>query len=215
MRRIGRAARSPRGTPALIATAVAILVIACSTGSSGGTPTPGSGTAVAGSTAVRTTQSPSAAVVLQTPGDVNPGPGTPVSNPAGAVVVATASVTSTSGGYVTTQPSAGSPSVNVHLASQNNSGLNGLATLTSEQNGRTLVVLQLNGAKGLLNADIRDGTCASLSPTARYVLTLLTNGASETDLAAPLNVLNSGNLAIAVYQGNFSPTTVVACGEIR
>ena len=89
-------------------------------------------------------------------------------------------------GLVTTfgqAPLAGAQGQNatVNLATQNNSGVSGTATLTDLGGGRTRVEVTVNGADaGPQPAHIHEGTCANLNPAPKFPLTSITNGTSTT-----------------------------------
>jgi hypothetical protein len=106
-------------------------------------------------------------------------------------------------------------SLTVNLAPQNNSGISGTATLTDQGNGKTRVVIQVNGAgAGPEPSHIHPGTCAQLDPTPAYTLTQVTNGSSTTDIDSTLDALTSQPFAVHMHKSLDELTVYVACGDI-
>lgn len=108
-------------------------------------------------------------------------------------------------------------SVTTNLLSQNNSGEEGSATLTSTENGKTKVVFKLSGApKDIAQpAHIHMGSCADLGDVL-YPLTSPVNGESETILDANLSdILNKLPLAINVHKSADEINVYYACGDIK
>src|SRR6266581_7631038 len=73
-------------------------------------------------------------------------------------------------------------SITVDLASQNNSGVTGSATLTELGGGKLRVELRANGTgAGPQPAHIHEGTCAELNPAPKFALADVVNGVSTTE----------------------------------
>ncbi|MBI2577597.1 MAG: hypothetical protein HYV77_02000 [Candidatus Wildermuthbacteria bacterium] len=107
-------------------------------------------------------------------------------------------------------------SVTIQLSSQNNSGETGTATLTNE-NGKTKVVLSLNGAPANVTqpAHIHSQPCANIGAV-KYPLTSALNGASQTILDIPLSqILSELPLAVNVHKSNAESSVYAACGDIQ
>lgn len=122
----------------------------------------------------------------------------------------------------TTQPTekaqkAAPLSITLSLATQNNSGESGIATLTALDNGKTKVELKLNGTlKDIVQpAHIHKGSCANLG-SVLYPLTFPVNGLSETILDVDLNagILDKLPLALNVHKSVSEAGIYVACGDI-
>ena len=105
--------------------------------------------------------------------------------------------------------------VTVTLATQNNSGVSGTATLTPMGN-QTHVVLAITGepAGGSEPAHIHVGSCPTVGAV-KYPLTNVVNGTSTTTVNAPLATLTAGAYAINVHQSVANIKTYVACGDIK
>ena len=105
--------------------------------------------------------------------------------------------------------------VTVTLATQNNSGVSGTATLTPMGN-QTHVVLAITGepAGGSEPAHIHVGSCPTVGAV-KYPLTNVVNGTSTTTVNAPLATLTAGAYAINVHQSVANIKTYVASGDIK
>lgn len=104
----------------------------------------------------------------------------------------------------------------VPLAAQNGSGVTGTATLTDLGNGRTRVVIAATDVAGAppRPAHIHAGTCADLDPAPAWGLLDVTDGASETELATPLQKIIDGDFAVNMHQSVDNLDTYIACGDI-
>jgi hypothetical protein len=119
----------------------------------------------------------------------------------------------TSGGG-TTGSDAGK-TVTVDLATQNDSGESGTATLTSQGSGTNVVLALENPASGSPQpAHIHKGTCADLDPEPAYPLENVVDGASETTVDVPLEDLKGGRFAINVHKSEAEADVYVACGNL-
>lgn len=107
-----------------------------------------------------------------------------------------------------------SSSVTVTLASQNNSGVSGTATLTAMGN-QTQVVVKVTGepAGGSEPDHIHTGTCATLGGV-KYPLANVVNGTSTTTVNAPLSALTTGGYAVNLHESAANISHYVACGDI-
>ncbi|MCC6175050.1 MAG: CHRD domain-containing protein [Chloroflexi bacterium] len=103
-------------------------------------------------------------------------------------------------------------SVTIKLAEQNNSDISGTATLTAEGNS-TKVVLKLENAAGPNPAHIHAGSCPNVGAVV-YPLASVTNGQSETTVAASLTDLLKGGYAINVHKSPQEIAVYVACGDL-
>jgi hypothetical protein len=133
-----------------------------------------------------------------------------------AVLLATACGSSEStSGDTGTAASDGGRTITVELATQNDSGESGTATLT-EQGSTTAVVLGLENlaAEVAQPAHIHKGTCAELDPAPTYPLTNVVDGASETTVDVPLEELEAGRFAINVHKSEAEADVYVACGDL-
>jgi len=103
-------------------------------------------------------------------------------------------------------------SVTVSLAAQNNSGMSGTAVLTPDGGG-TKVVLTLSNAPGPHPAHIHSGSCPNVGAVV-YPLTSVTNGHSETTVAASIADLMKQPMAINVHKSPQEISVYTACGDI-
>ena len=113
---------------------------------------------------------------------------------------------------------AGGPSpapVTLQLRQLNDSGVSGTVILTSIDDARTLVEVDVEAA-GHLNmpAHIHPGTCAELVPQPKYALQSVINGRSRTEVAASLDELLSGGQALNIHKSNEEMEIYNACGEL-
>lgn len=133
-----------------------------------------------------------------------------------AALLATACGSSEStSGDTGTAASDGGRTITVKLATQNDSGESGTATLT-EQGSQTAVVLALENlaAEAAQPAHIHKGRCAELDPVPTYPLTNVVDGASQTTVDAPLGELEAGRFAINVHKSEAEADVYVACGDL-
>jgi Cu/Zn superoxide dismutase len=115
----------------------------------------------------------------------------------------------------TTARSSKESAVSFPLQAQNNSGVNGVATLTPE-GGKTRVVLKLSGYTAAVPhpAHIHAGTCAKLDPKPKYPLNSVMNGTSTTLVDARLDAITGGVNAINVHKSTEDIKTYMACGNV-
>jgi len=112
---------------------------------------------------------------------------------------------------VTTMPE----KVTVILASQNNSGESGTATL-EETAGKVKVTLNLTGAPAGVTqpAHIHTGTCANIGGVL-YPLTFPVDGVSETTLNVTLAQLKEQMpLALNVHKSQAEASVYYSCGDL-
>jgi hypothetical protein len=103
--------------------------------------------------------------------------------------------------------------VAVRLTAVAGSGVQGLATVTDVA-GSASVQLVVEGAEGGETAAIFEGSCDGLPAEPVVALTGLERGRSRTLLDRPTGDLLSGEFVLAVFAGEGTGRTVVACGEI-
>ena len=106
-------------------------------------------------------------------------------------------------------------SITVNLATQNNSGISGTATLTAQGN-QTQVVINVTGeAAGASMPDhIHTGTCATLGGV-KYPLANVVNGTSTTTVNVSLATLESATYAINLHKSAQEINVYTACGDIK
>lgn len=107
--------------------------------------------------------------------------------------------------------------VTVNLAEQNGSKETGTAELTPEGADKTRVVLTMKGApaKVAQPAHIHEGSCAKLDAKPKYPLSNVQDGKSTTVVAAGIDTLTGGNLAINVHKSAQEAKVYVACGDLK
>ena len=103
-------------------------------------------------------------------------------------------------------------SVTVNLTAQNNSGQTGTAVLTSEGSG-TKVVITLSNAPGPHPAHIHTGACPTPGAVV-FPLTSVTNGRSETTVAASIADILRAPHAINIHKSPQEIPVYTACGNV-
>ena len=116
------------------------------------------------------------------------------------------------GGCASAAPAA---PVTFQLSELNGSGVSGTVTLTTIDEGHTLVEVDVK-ATGHPNmpAHIHPGTCAELVPQPKYPLQNVIAGRSSTAVAAPLEELLSGGQALNIHSSAEHLDLYSACGEL-
>jgi hypothetical protein len=111
--------------------------------------------------------------------------------------------------------SAQSGPVTVTLATQNNSGVSGTATLTPMGN-QTQVVINVTGepAGGSEPDHIHVGSCPTVGAV-KYPLANVVNGTSTTMVNVPLSTLTAGTYAINLHESAQNIGKYIACGDIK
>jgi hypothetical protein len=105
--------------------------------------------------------------------------------------------------------------VTVNLATQNNSGVAGTATLTDLGGGRTQVVVRVStGGNTTMPAHIHEGTCATLNPTPKYPLNTVMNGTSTSEVNVSIADLLAAPYAINLHKSPQEASVYVACGNV-
>lgn len=106
--------------------------------------------------------------------------------------------------------------IEVPLAAQNESGVSGTATFTDLGNGKTRVVIAATDVADAppRPAHVHAGSCADLDPAPAWGLLNVTDGASETVLATPLQEMVDGDFAVNVHQSVDNLDAYIACGNI-
>lgn len=114
----------------------------------------------------------------------------------------------------TPEPAIGGGVQAVVIAEAGDSGVDGLATITSVE-GEAYVNLALRGGSGGELAVIHEGSCADLGAAPAYLLQDPDEGGrSKTGLGVPTSVLAAEALAIAIHPSAADFGTVLACGDI-
>lgn len=108
-----------------------------------------------------------------------------------------------------------SGSVTVTLATQNNSGVSGTATLTAMGN-QTQVVVKVTGepAGGSEPEHIHVGSCPAVGAV-KYPLASVVNGTSTTVVNVPLSTLTAGTFAVNLHESAAKANVYIACGDIK
>jgi hypothetical protein len=102
------------------------------------------------------------------------------------------------------------------LRELNDSGVSGTVTLTTIDQGHTLVEIDVNAAgHPSMPAHIHPGTCAELVPQPKYPLQTVIAGLSSTVVAASLEELLSGEQALNIHMSNEHMDLYSACGELN
>lgn len=106
--------------------------------------------------------------------------------------------------------------VTVQLEEQNDSGVSGEATLTSQGEDKTKVELDLEGGEeGAAHpVHVHAGTCDELGDV-EHPLTDVEDGTSETTIDVPLKELQDGEFAINAHESAEKIDNYVACGVIE
>jgi hypothetical protein len=107
--------------------------------------------------------------------------------------------------------------VTVPIGAVGSSAQTGTATLTGTTDGKTQVVIALNGepAGATEPAHIHPGTCGKgLNPKPVYGLNPVSNGTSTTMVDVPLDKIQTGGFAINVHESAANIANYVACGNI-
>ncbi|HEX5501177.1 MAG TPA: hypothetical protein VFW96_01060 [Thermomicrobiales bacterium] len=112
--------------------------------------------------------------------------------------------------------SAAPSTLTINLTPLNNSGESGTATLTDMGNGKTQVVVTMQGAPAGVTQPIHihEGTCSTLNPNPKYPLTSLQNGKSETTVDVSIADLLASPFAINVHKSQQDVSVYVSCGNI-
>src|SRR5437762_2367727 len=98
----------------------------------------------------------------------------------------------------------------------NESGENGLATITDMGNGELKVTITVSSRMSEPQpAHIHEGTCATPNPQPKYPLNDVVNGKSETVISANMNDLGAMPHLINVHKSVSEPGIYVSCGDIR
>ena len=103
-------------------------------------------------------------------------------------------------------------SVTINLTAQNNSGQTGTAVLTPEGAG-TKVVVTLSNAPGPHPAHIHSGSCPTPGAVV-FPLTSVTNGRSETTVAATIADILRAPHAINVHKSPQEIPVYTSCGNL-
>jgi hypothetical protein len=102
------------------------------------------------------------------------------------------------------------------LQELNGSGVTGSVTLTPVGESRTLVVVEVEPAGHPdMPAHIHPGTCDELVPQPRYPLASVVSGRSSTEVAASLDELLAGDVALNLHASNEEMQLYTACVNLR
>ncbi len=106
--------------------------------------------------------------------------------------------------------------VTARLHEENNSGLEGTATLKDNGDGSTTVMIRLQGDKRGSShpAHLHEGVCTGTVPTVRYPLNNVVNGRSTTRVEASLEDLMGESLYINIHPSKDKLQPVLVCGGI-
>ena len=106
--------------------------------------------------------------------------------------------------------------VTARLHEENNSGLQGGATLKDNGDGTTTVMIRLQGDKQGSShpAHLHEGVCTGTIPTVRYPLNNVVNGRSTTQVEASLEELMGESLYINIHPSKDKLQPVLVCGGI-
>lgn len=103
----------------------------------------------------------------------------------------------------------------LQLRTLNDSGVTGSVTLTAIDAQRTRVEIAVDPAGHMsMPAHIHPGTCDALVPQPKYPLQNVVNGASVTEVPAPLDELLQGGVAVNIHKSNEEMQIYAACVEI-
>lgn len=100
----------------------------------------------------------------------------------------------------------------LELQTLNDSGVTGSVSLTAIGDRRTRVEIAVDPAgHANMPAHIHPGTCADLVPQPRYALENVLDGASVTEVAASIDELLSGGVALNLHRSNAEMEIYTAC----
>jgi hypothetical protein len=105
--------------------------------------------------------------------------------------------------------------VQLQLRTLNESGVTGYVTLTAIDEQRTRVEIEVDPAGHLsMPAHIHPGTCDELIPQPKYPLQNVVDGASISEVPAPLEELLRGDVAVNIHKSNEEMEVYTACVEL-
>lgn len=103
----------------------------------------------------------------------------------------------------------------LQLRMLNDSGVIGSVTMTAIDEQRTRVEIAVNPAgHASMPAHIHPGTCDELVPQPKYPLENVVDGASVTEVPAPLDELLRGGVALNIHRSNEEMQVYTACVEL-
>jgi Cu/Zn superoxide dismutase len=104
----------------------------------------------------------------------------------------------------------------VPMKALNDSGENGIATLTQEASGVKVVIALKNGTDVMQPAHIHIGTCGNINKAPEFALVSLGKGESTSTVAGvTIDQLLAGHYAINVHKSADDLGTYVSCGDIK
>ncbi len=107
------------------------------------------------------------------------------------------------------------PTRSLTFVTLNDSGVAGTVTFR-EVEGRTEVEVRVEPAGNLdMPAHIHPGSCEDLIPQPKYPLENVRSGVSRTVVAARVDELFAGGLALNIHRSNDDLGTYTACVDIR
>lgn len=108
------------------------------------------------------------------------------------------------------------PSMTLQLASQNNSGVTGTATIAEVGGGKLKIDISAVGSgAGPQPAHVHEGNCAQINPAPKFALTDVRNGSSSTTVDGTLQALTAAPYAIHMHKSPDELPVYVACADIR
>jgi hypothetical protein len=114
----------------------------------------------------------------------------------------------------TTIAAAQSQTLSLQMASQNNSGITGTATLTQMASGVRVEIRVTGAGSGPQPAHIHEGSCTQLNPTPQFSLLNVTNGTSTTDVQTTIQALAATPHADHMHKSADELSVYVACADI-
>lgn len=104
----------------------------------------------------------------------------------------------------------------VDLAAQGDAGLAGTVTMTPQEDGTTLVVVELEGDESTEPhpSHIHAGTCDTFTPAPLFPLENIVEGRSETTLDASLAELTAAPAILNVHESEPEIQNYISCGAV-
>jgi hypothetical protein len=105
--------------------------------------------------------------------------------------------------------------ITLQLATQNNSGVAGTATLTDIGGGRTRVEVRVSpGGNPNMPAHIHEGTCATLNPAPKFPLNNVMNGTSTSEVNATIAQILAAQHSVNLHKSPQEASIYTACATI-
>lgn len=113
-------------------------------------------------------------------------------------------------------PAGAGRGVELMLEPLNDSGVQGRVTLTSIDDARTLVEIDVDPAgHPSMPAHIHPGSCAELVPQPKYALENVLDGTSTTEVSASLDEVLAGGQALNLHRSNEEMDVYTACVDLN